>query len=196
MGRFVRRLVRKALSLSRDFKALWPYAQERLLPVPWLAMSGSGWLEDSAIKRPDRYVEMATRLSQEHPDAVFVIAGDGDMAPAIIRMARPLGQKFRMLGWRSDIENLYTAADVVVLTSDNEGMPVSLIEASLAGVVCVTTDVGSASEWLSMGKLASSSRVQLRRFAHGVGRLLDDEVLRERFAEAARLFATGAFRRL
>jgi hypothetical protein len=50
----------------------------------------------------------------------------------------------RFLGWRDDLETLYAAADVVLLTSDNEGTPVSLIEAAHAGRPVVATDVGSA----------------------------------------------------
>ena len=52
----------------------------------------------------------------------------------------------RLLGWRADVEKVYAAADLVVLTSDNEGMPVSLIEAGLAGVPAVATNVGSVAE--------------------------------------------------
>ena len=50
------------------------------------------------------------------------------------------------LGWRGDVEILYSACDVVMLTSDNEGMPVSLIEAASLGLPAVTTRVGSAPE--------------------------------------------------
>jgi glycosyltransferase involved in cell wall biosynthesis len=52
----------------------------------------------------------------------------------------------RFLGWRSDVEVVYAAADLAVLTSDNEGMPVSLIEAALCGVPAVATRVGSVAE--------------------------------------------------
>ena len=48
-----------------------------------------------------------------------------------------------LLGWRADVETVYAAADLILLTSDNEGMPVSLIEAALAGVPAVSTNVGS-----------------------------------------------------
>ena len=56
------------------------------------------------------------------------------------------GLALRSLGWRSDVETVYAAADLVLLTSDNEGMPVSLIEAGLAGRPAVATDVGSVAE--------------------------------------------------
>ena len=41
---------------------------------------------------------------------------------------------------------MHAAADVALLTSDNEGMPVSLVEAALCGTPAVSTDVGSARE--------------------------------------------------
>jgi glycosyltransferase involved in cell wall biosynthesis len=48
----------------------------------------------------------------------------------------------RFLGWRRDLATVYAATDVFVLTSQNEGTPVALIEAMAAGVPGVVTDVG------------------------------------------------------
>jgi glycosyltransferase involved in cell wall biosynthesis len=98
------------------------------------------------IKRPDRLLEAFTLVHEQRPDAVLVIAGEGDLYTDTQALAAPLGDSVRFLGWVADLHNLYAAADLVILTSDNEGMPVSLIEASMAGLPCVTTDVGSARE--------------------------------------------------
>jgi glycosyltransferase involved in cell wall biosynthesis len=48
----------------------------------------------------------------------------------------------RFLGWRRDLDAVYGASDVVMLTSRNEGTPVALIESLAAGVPVVSTDVG------------------------------------------------------
>lgn len=93
----------------------------------------------TAVKRPDRLLEVARRL----PDVTFLVAGEGPLL-APTRAQAPGNVQF--LGWRSDVEVVHAAADVALLTSDNEGMPVSLVEAALCGTPAVSTDVGSARE--------------------------------------------------
>jgi glycosyltransferase involved in cell wall biosynthesis len=92
-----------------------------------------------AVKRSDRMLEVARRL----PDVTFLVAGEG---PLLEQVRRDAPANVRLLGWRADVETVYAAADVALLTSDNEGMPVSLVEAALCGTPAVSTDVGSARE--------------------------------------------------
>jgi glycosyltransferase involved in cell wall biosynthesis len=78
------------------------------------------------------------------PRCVFVIVGDGELRPALERRASELGLdgRVRFLGWRGDLDTVYAASDLFVLTSRNEGTPVALIEAMAAGLASVSTDVG------------------------------------------------------
>lgn len=92
-----------------------------------------------AVKRPDRLLQVAALL----PDVTFLVAGEGPLLEQARRDATP---NVRFLGWRGDVEMVHAAADVALLTSDNEGMPVSLVEAALCGTPAVSTDVGSARE--------------------------------------------------
>lgn len=92
-----------------------------------------------AIKRPDRLLAVATAM----PDVTFVVAGEGPLLEQTRAAAPP---NVRFLGWRRDVQTVYAAADVALLTSDNEGMPVALVEAALCGTPAVSTDVGSARE--------------------------------------------------
>jgi glycosyltransferase involved in cell wall biosynthesis len=98
------------------------------------------------IKRPDRLLEAFSLVLEKDPSAVLLMAGEGELFEDTKALGTRLGDSIRFLGWRSDLAVLFAAADVAVLSSDNEGMPVTLIEASMAGVPCVTTDVGSARE--------------------------------------------------
>ena len=77
------------------------------------------------------------------------------------------------------------ALDVVVLTSDNEGMPISLIEAALAGRPAVTTDVGSAPEVVIDGETGFVTSTHVDDLAKAVERLLADPELRARMGDAA-----------
>ena len=94
------------------------------------------------IKRADRFLAAAWELRDT--SATFMVVGDGEGLPALrgSDTARALGDRIVFTGYRSDIAAVYHASDVVVLTSDNEGTPVSLIEASACGVPVVGTDVG------------------------------------------------------
>ncbi len=99
----------------------------------------------TGIKRPDRLLDVARAVFREVPGVRFLICGDGDLRDGDLRQSAAGGDLsgcLRLLGWRSDVETVYAAADVVLLTSDNEGAPVSLIEAGLAGRPAVATRVG------------------------------------------------------
>lgn len=143
-----------------------------------------------AVKRPDRFVAAAASVARDHPDAVFLVAGDGPEAAATREAARAagLGGRVRFLGWWADVETLYAAADAVVVTSDNEGMPVSLIEAALAGRPAVTTDAGSAGEVVADGETGWVVPRDAAAVAHAVRRLLADP------ARAAAMGAAAADR--
>lgn len=100
----------------------------------------------TSVKRPDRLLAAFEQVVAKVPDATLAIAGQGDLLEEVRSNAQRLGQSVRFFGWQPDVASLYAACDVVVISSDNEGMPVTLIEAAMAGVPGVTTDVGSASE--------------------------------------------------
>ena len=146
-----------------------------------------------AIKRPDRLVETARRVVAAMPDAVFLVAGDGPERAAAEAAAADLGARVRFLGWRADVEVVLAASDVVVVTSDNEGMPVSLIEAGLAARPAVTTDVGSAREVVVDGETGFVVAPDAAALAAAVVRLALDPDLRVRLGAAARVWTTDRF---
>ena len=77
-------------------------------------------------------------------DFCCVVVGDGELREALERQAKELGlsEHVRFLGWRRDLDAIYADLDCLVLSSDNEGTPVSVIEALAAGVPVVATAVG------------------------------------------------------
>lgn len=74
----------------------------------------------------------------------LAVVGDGKQRPDLEALARELGiaERVHFTGWRSDVADVIADLDVVVLTSRNEGTPVSLIEAAAAGRPVIATDVG------------------------------------------------------
>ncbi len=137
------------------------------------------------IKRPDRLLEAFSFVLGTAPNAVLLIAGEGELFESTKELALSLGDSVRFLGWRSDLGVLFSATDVAVLSSDNEGMPVTLIEASMAGIPCVTTDVGSASEVVLDGKTGFVVSTDAEDIANALLCLFKDVALREEMGDAA-----------
>lgn len=174
-----------------------PSAQARAslgLPADGLVVAFVGRL--TQVKRPERYVELARRLAPQHPDVTFVVVGEGELLDVLRAGAADLDTSLRFLGWRGDVERVYAASDLVVLTSDNEGMPVSLIEAALCGVPAVSTRVGSVAEVVlheRSGLLVDTpDPVHL---AAAVGALLRDHERRRAMGTAAQVHALASFGR-
>ena len=98
-----------------------------------------GWLGRMIpVKAPERVVALALSL----PEVTFIMGGGGPMLEAT-QVVAP--SNLHVLGWLP-AALVYGAADIALLTSVSEGMPVALIEAQLAGIPVVCTDVRSAGE--------------------------------------------------
>jgi len=93
------------------------------------------------IKRPDRFLDVVAELQRRGSEIDFFIAGDGEILDFCREKIHREGLPVQVLGWQSNIEKVLSAADMVVLTSDNEGTPLSLIQAGMAGIPVVSTDV-------------------------------------------------------
>ncbi|MEV7601936.1 glycosyltransferase family 4 protein [Kitasatospora sp. NPDC089797] len=117
-GRDDRRAARHALGLPAD-----------VLLVAWIG----------AIS-PEKRLDLALDVLDRLPDVRMAVAGDGPLREALAR--HPAAARAHFLGPLPDPAPLYRAADALLLTSDSEGVPGALIEAALAGVPAVATDVG------------------------------------------------------
>jgi glycosyltransferase involved in cell wall biosynthesis len=109
----------------------------------------------TAIKHQRLFLEMARRLAHRTERYLFLVVGDGELRPDLEAQARNDGidRCTRFLGWRRDLDTIYGAMDIFVLTSRSEGTPVSLIEAMAAGVSVVATDVGGVRDVVSSADL-------------------------------------------
>jgi glycosyltransferase involved in cell wall biosynthesis len=96
------------------------------------------------VKDHATFLRAAALLRQEIPNVEFAIVGDGELWDHLHDLSRELGLErvVHFTGWREDLDAVYAGLDVVVLTSRNEGTPVSLIEAAAAGRPVVATNVG------------------------------------------------------
>ncbi len=122
------------------------------------------------IKRVDRFLAVAQQLA-ELDDVWFLIAGDGELRDEL--QARPQPERVVWAGYQRDVPTVCFASDVVVLTSDNEGTPMSLIEAQAAGVPVVSTRVGGAATVVASGGGALVDTDDVEGFAGAVLALLE-----------------------
>jgi glycosyltransferase involved in cell wall biosynthesis len=118
----------------------------------------------TAIKQHASLLDAARLICDRHPNAVILIAGDGELRAELESQAARLGlaANLRFLGWRRDLAAIYAATNVFALTSRNEGTPVALIEAMASGVPGVSTNVGGVPTVIAsprMGTLVSLNDV-------------------------------------
>lgn len=94
------------------------------------------------------------RVRRTVPGVRLLLAGDGDQRPAIEQSVRSLGlqRNVHLAGTRGDVADLLAAADVFLLTSISEGIPLTVIEAMAAGVPVVSTAVGGIPEMIRSGE--------------------------------------------
>jgi len=137
------------------------------------------------IKRPDRFLDMVEIVTKQNKKVKFLVAGGGDLLEECKKSARERSLPVLFLGWRSDIENILSTSDIVVLTSDNEGTPISLIQAGLAGKPTVSTNAGSVKEIVLDGKTGLITELTPESLAIAVSSLANDDVLRKNFGSAA-----------
>jgi glycosyltransferase involved in cell wall biosynthesis len=106
------------------------------------------------IKNHHLFLEAAALVAQEEPTARFVIVGDGLLRAEVERQARALGLSDRVIftGWRRDLPSIYADLDVLAVTSNNEGTPVSAIEAMASACPVVATRVGGLPDLIREGE--------------------------------------------
>jgi glycosyltransferase involved in cell wall biosynthesis len=142
------------------------------------------------IKRPDRFIGLAQAMASE-PGVHFVMVGDG---PLLAQTQATAGDNVTFLGWQRDLATLLSAADIVVMCSDNEGVPLLLLEAAMVGRPAVSTDVGSVRDVIEDG--VSGLLVEnddALALANAVQRLARDSELRVQLGTEARKRATTSF---
>ena len=145
------------------------------------------------IKRPDRFLDVVGEIKKRRVKLDFFIAGDGDLLDYCRERIVRENLSVKILGWQKDIEKVLSAADIVILTSDNEGTPLSLIQAGMAGLPVVTTRVGSVPEIVLEGVTGIITSLEVREIADALETLASDNALRANMGESAKEFTLANF---
>jgi glycosyltransferase involved in cell wall biosynthesis len=145
------------------------------------------------IKRPDRFLDVVAEIESRGLDIEFFIAGDGDLLEICKTRITANNLPVKVLGWQSNIEKVLSAADIVVLTSDNEGTPLSLIQAGMAGLPVVSTRVGSVPEVVLDGVTGIITGLEVQEIADALEKLSKSAELRAGMGVAAQEFTLSNF---
>jgi glycosyltransferase involved in cell wall biosynthesis len=168
------------LKLQSKNSALKKYGvkDKNRVRVLWLARV-------TGVKNPQRVIEIAKRL----PEIDFYLAGGGDLLEIMKKQAP---ENLKVLGWQ-DAKSILPIADIFLSTSENEGMPIALIEAQLAAIPVVATNVGSVPEVIipnKSGLICSKSNDEL---VSAIKKLAQSKLLRSKFGKAGRVHALKSF---
>jgi glycosyltransferase involved in cell wall biosynthesis len=137
------------------------------------------------VKNPQRVIEIAKKL----PEIDFYLAGGGDLLELIKRQAP---RNLRVLGWQ-DAKSILHIADIFLSTSENEGMPIALIEAQLAAIPVVATNVGSVPEVILHNKSGLICSKLNDDLVPAIKKLAQSKSLRSKFGKAGRVHALKSF---
>lgn len=140
--------------------------------------------------------DLMLRAMVDAPGLHLAVLGDGDARSELEAQARHLGigDRVHFTGWWHDIPAAMSDVDMVVLSSRNEGTPVSLIEAHACARPAVATDVGGVRTVVKDGEtglLVPSG--DIHSLAAALRRLVEDPSLRERMGSAGRRHVAERF---
>lgn len=133
-------------------------------------------------KSPMDFVDVAARVLKRNSQAHFVLAGDGELRPEVEKRIQEHGiaRHITLLGWQTDMPEVYRNLDIVVLTSLWEGLPCVFSEAMAGALPLVATNVDGAREAIVHGENGFLHEPHdVEGMAESVIRLLEDPGLRQ-----------------
>jgi glycosyltransferase involved in cell wall biosynthesis len=145
----------------------------------------------STIKRCDRIIELAKLAKVQGQSIHFVIIGDGDLRSDLEAKSQNLPISF--LGWQSNSAQWLAISDIAILLSDNEAVPLAMIEAGLAGLPVIATNVGSMADVVIDGVNGILTSTKIEEIAAALIRLVEQPKLREEMGIAGQDLARSRF---
>lgn len=141
------------------------------------------------VKRLDIFLRVVQNLAKIWPTVQAVIVGDGEQKKELISMAWSLGIADRIVfaGQQTDVSAYLQKSRIFLLTSDSEGLALSLMEAMMCGLPAVTSDVGDLKDLVKNGVNGwLVPRRNVQAFSEKVISILQDTTLYRQFSFHAR----------
>lgn len=133
-------------------------------------------------KAPEVFITMARRLKRQGYSLRFILHGGGELSSWVDDIIEAEGLKADIVRRTSDtpVAETLDEAHVLVVSSHNEGLTLTTLEAIAHGVPVISTDVGAQSDIIPASALVPRhARLAARRLAEAVAPLVDDEEARE-----------------
>ena len=146
-------------------------------------------------KAQGRFLEAAAMVARRNPDVHFVVVGKGPLRAELERRAEALGlgERTHFTGVRDDVPDLIARSQLVVFSSDWEGLSLAALESLAAGVPLVSTDVAGMRSLLGSGGGLIVAERTPEALADGVDALLADEHRRSEMGQRARSLVAERF---
>jgi len=140
------------------------------------------------IKNHTLFLDVVQELTRKRIKARYFIVGDGSEREHIENRVRELNTTFNaqieMTSWITDIAEFNAGMDIICLTSNNEGTPVSLIEAQACSIPVISTDVGGVRDIVIDGETGYViEKNNMPKFAEKLGILISDKENREKMSQ-------------
>lgn len=107
----------------------------------------------SEVKNQRYLIKEFKNVYEKFQDVKLVLVGDGPLHSELVELTEKeqLTDNVSFLGQRDDVQRILCAADAFILSSINEGLPLSMQEAGAIGMPLVSTDVGGCNEMIKDG---------------------------------------------
>ena len=181
---------------ASQYISINPYVKEFELVDKKYALSSLGLTDDQRVKIlwmgrfvPVKRPETIIRLANTFGNYLFLVAGEGEFK---FNLSDIRYDNVKFLGWQ-DPNLLLAIADIFISTSANEGLPNSLIEASLAALPIVATNVGSVAEIVIDGENGYLTKDIDEKFTKYLKILAENPSLRIRLGKVSRNLALKKF---
>jgi len=150
----------------------------------------------ASVKNPMLALRAVSRIREFHFKSVrLIMVGDGDLLNECKVFAVENELNVDFVGWSDDIFSYLSAADLLLLTSNNEGMGMVILEAATQEVPTLATDVGGVSEFIQDGKTGFLTSLNAHEFAEKLSEILSREDLLRTVGHNARELVSAEFSR-
>lgn len=143
------------------------------------------------VKNHANLIRGFVKAHEQYPTIQLRLYGDGPLRQKMENLVAELqAQDFiHFMGLTDDVYSAMAKADVFILPSIYEGMPMTLIEAMATGLPIITTPVGGIVDMLEDGKEAAFTGTDPASIAEGISSLVENLALRQTLGQAARIKA-------
>jgi glycosyltransferase involved in cell wall biosynthesis len=197
-------LIRNGIGTNSKFKVIFPGLPEPVINEKKIRNLKSEFSFDgkrtvifigrlTKIKRPDRLIEIWKIFKANNININLLVVGDGELRPELELVTNELSLPILYLGWRSDIYELISLCNIGLLTSDNEGVPLVLIQFSQMGKPVVSTNVGSVQDIVAQNENGILTSLKAFDISEAILKISNDKNLASRYGETGRSIAKDLF---